>query len=180
MKNITCIIGLGNKGNEFINTRHNVGKDFLLWLARKENLEWKNYDLFSKSILNINNKEINLIIPNSYINESGIIIKKINSYFKDSENILIVNDDIQVEFNKFSFRFNNDRGERGHNGIRSINKNLKNKFENSPYYLSIGIGRPKNKEDIGNFVIEKFNISQLNSLESIFSQILLEMNIILK
>jgi peptidyl-tRNA hydrolase len=112
------------------------------------------------------------IIPKLYMNVSGEIfqdyyLKKI--ILTDVPEIIIIHDDLEIPFGQFKFRNNKERGERGHNGNRSINKALKElqgKQYVIPYYLSIGIGRPADGL-VDQWVLKKFSLSEVNNLESV-------------
>lgn len=167
MRNIKCIIGLGNNGNQYINTRHNIGKDFINWIINFENLNFKISNKFNKADLIINDKKILLVTTNLYMNESGKIIPDIINYFESPEQIVVIYDDMQIKFGSCSFRENKDRGERGHNGLRSINSFVK-KDNLVPYYFGIGIGRPPENKEVGDFVLEKFTKNEQEHMNELF------------
>jgi len=175
-----CVIGLGNKGIDFDFTRHNFGKDFINWFSNYSSislLKKDNYYYFEKIY---NNSSVNFIIPDTYMNESGIIIKNIENKFDKLEDLIILHDDLDVNFEKIVLRDKEGRGLRGHNGLRSIIENLKKskKFKNEielkklPIFLSLGIGRPSDKTLISDFVLQKFNFSEKQKLEKIFFNII--------
>lgn len=160
-------IGLGNFPDKYTYTRHNIGKDFLLFLY---NNQFEINKLYYHHNLFINNTEYLFIIPNTYMNNSGDIFNDINlkNIIKNNCQITIIHDDLQIPFGKYKLRNNNDRGERGHNGNRSINKILKEIQKTNyiqPYYLSIGIGRPIN-EEVSDWVLKKFLNTEIIDLEN--------------
>lgn len=170
-------IGLGNPDSQYKKTRHNIGKDFLIWKAECENhivREEKSFKYFS---FQEHNKEVFCVMPILYMNNSGFIFNE--TYFKDilkeknKNTIIIIHDDLQVDFGKFKLRINNERGDRGHNGNRSINSHLKliqGSHYTKPYYLSIGIGRP-DQESVEKWVLKKFNFQELTKIENLFPSI---------
>lgn len=170
-----CLIGLGNIGSRFDFTRHNLGKDFLIWLSNFFSLSINKKDKYIFFEKNENEKNINFVIPETFMNESGIILKNIENLFDDVEDLIIIHDDLQIPFGEVSFRKEKGRGVRGHNGLRSFLENLKSnkKFSKQisegkmPLFISIGIGRPE-KEEISDFVLKKFSNEEIKSLEKIF------------
>lgn len=161
-------IGLGNYPDQYKHTRHNIGKDFLLFLYDNLFQEKKLY-LIHEEIINAQN--CIFIIPQSYMNTSGDIFK--DNYLKKitlegNVTVIIIHDDLEVPFGKYRLRNNKERGERGHNGNRSINlalKSIQKENYKQPYYLSIGIGRP-NDGIIDKWVLKKFYSAEVSNLEN--------------
>ncbi|QJC35995.1 aminoacyl-tRNA hydrolase [Enterobacteriaceae endosymbiont of Donacia cincticornis] len=154
MSNIKIIVGLGNNiDNQFIGTRHNIGADYVINLAKKFNLKFKKNKKFGGYISNLilKNKNIILFIPNSFINYSGKSIFIVSNFYKIAlQNILIVHDDLDFLPGIIRFKYNGSSG--GHNGIKNIIK----VFNGTSFYrLRIGIGHPKNKIEVNNFVLSK-------------------------
>jgi PTH1 family peptidyl-tRNA hydrolase len=163
-------IGLGNFSEQYIYTRHNIGSDFLLYLYNRKSFEE------SKLFLHINdtigNKFCLFLIPKLYMNVSGEIFR--DTYLKkiireNKTKIIIIHDDLELSFGEFKLRNNKERGERGHNGNRSVNKVLKEiqglQYQ-IPYYLSIGIGRPDDGL-VDKWVLKKFSLKEICDLEDI-------------
>ena len=146
------IIGLGNPGKEYQLTRHNIGFIIIDLYARKNNLDFVyEYDsLIGKKI--INNKEIILAKPQTYMNLSGIAVKKLVGAFSISlEELLIIIDDVNLPFGKIRFRPRGSHG--GHNGLLSIIQHL-----NTDAFprLRIGIGKPPQNMDMKTYVLMNF------------------------
>jgi PTH1 family peptidyl-tRNA hydrolase len=173
-KKIFCFIGLGNKGDEYSFTRHNFGKDFLIWVSKEELIKFEDYKYFQKAILENEKYKFIFIIPNFFMNESGKIFLD-KDIFKNNPIFIILHDDLQIEFGKFAFRNNKDRGERGHNGLRSIKEYFlqfsPKECNNLPLYFSLGIGRPKENISAGDFVLKKFNNQEKEILFKNFNNI---------
>lgn len=134
------IVGLGNPGEKYESTRHNVGfmviDNFL-----KENLINNEKELFNAkySEYNYKGKKVILIKPMSFMNLSGEVVKKYCDYYKiDVKNVLIINDDLDLEVGSYKLKSNGGSG--GHNGLLNIEKNLKTK---EYARLKIGISRSK-------------------------------------
>lgn len=172
------IVGLGNYLPEYRFTRHNIGSDFLEWIASKLRVRNQKHFVCYDSV--IDNKEIFYIIPKTNMNTSGVIFSDENfkSFYKNGEieKTLILHDDLDVEFQKIKLRTNPERSHRGHNGNRSILETMKNqallstKKNYFPFFLSIGIGRPLNsQETISSWVLKKYTTSEQEVIkENIF------------
>ncbi len=163
------IAGLGNPGINYRYNRHNIG--FLAIDTINHNIsflsKWIKSDngLLSKNYYN-NNKVILLFKPLSYMNNSGIPLKKIIKKYNISLNkILIIHDDLDL--NLLSIKIKKGGGDGGHNGVRSISQHIGKNY----YRIRIGIGRPKNKNDINNYVLSNFNSKELILLKKIFNNI---------
>lgn len=118
------IVGLGNYGVEYKNTRHNVGFLFIDYLKEKYNLNdfKKKYD-FLYSLNNYFNSTFVLIKPLTYMNLSGKAIVQALNFFKiDITNLIIIYDDIALPFSKIRIREKGTHG--GHKGLKNIQLNL--------------------------------------------------------
>ena len=134
------IVGLGNPGKEYQNTRHNIGFRFIDNFASKNNIKIekeKFNGLYIQTI--IGNESVILLKPLSYMNLSGEVVKKYVDYFKIKvEDILIINDDLDLNIAKIRLRRSGSSG--GHNGLKNIEQCLNtNNFKR----LKIGISNNK-------------------------------------
>lgn len=160
------IVGLGNPGNKYKKTRHNIGFMILDNYALNEKLSFKQNQ---KSEILIGDKFI-LLKPLTYMNVSGTEVKRIADYYKIvPENILVIHDDKDMIFGDFKLKI--DSGAGGHNGIKSLINELKTqKFSR----LKIGINNNSNM-DTADFVLSNFSndeLSYFNSNVQIFNNII--------
>lgn len=157
------IVGLGNYGNEYNKTRHNVGFMCMDSICEYFNInlnQEKFNGLYGQTI--INNEKVIFLKPLSYMNLSGEVIKKYVDYFKiDIEDILIIVDDMDLDIGKYKLRYKG--GSAGHNGLKNIELMLKT---NAYKRLKIGISRNKNY-DMKDYVLGKFSNEELNILNNI-------------
>lgn len=159
------IVGLGNPGNEYINTRHNVGFNFLDNVLKKCNdyQEKRKFDgLYS--IVELNGEKIMLLKPEKYMNLSGEVLKKYTDFFKiDINDILVIHDDLDLPCGKIRIRYKGSSG--GHNGLKNIETNLKT---NCYKRIRIGISHPE-KNNIVDFVLGKFTKEETEVINSTLS-----------
>lgn len=167
------IVGLGNPGKEYENTRHNIGFIFLDDFAEKHKVtidKEKFNGLYAQTI--INNEKVILLKPLSYMNLSGEVVRKYVDYFKIKiEDILIINDDLDMIFGKIRLRPDGSSG--GHNGLKNIALNLGT--ENFKR-LKVGISNDKTI-DTKDYVLGKFSKEEketINNLKEEISNILLD------
>ena len=162
------IVGLGNPGLEFENTRHNAGflalDEIALMLKQTFKLESKFFGMTAKGIYK-GNKYI-LLKPITYVNLSGRAIIRVIQYYKiPIENIIIIYDDINIEFNYLRLR--EKGGDGGHNGMKNIVNTLK-----STDFKRARIGVGNNKQIAQDkFVLSKFSNHELHELQSLFNDI---------
>ena len=135
------IIGLGNPGKDYVNSRHNIG--FLL-LENLSNKYDSNFTLKNKlkswcSEFKINNCTYRLFLPNTFMNQSGDAVRTIVDWYKvDLDQLYIVVDDIDLPLGKIRYRKKGSSG--GHNGLKSIIEKLQTQNFNR---IRVGIGSPK-------------------------------------
>ena len=159
------VVGLGNFGNKYDYTRHNVGFMALDYFAKKNNFEidkMKFKSLISKQ--KINSKDVIFAKPQTYMNLSGEAVRDIKNFYNiPSENICVIYDDIDLDFNFIRIRKSGSGGT--HNGMRNIVKNI-----NTENFNRIRIGIGKNKDiDLADYVMMKFSKKELENLENTFS-----------
>ena len=162
------IVGLGNIGKEYENTRHNVGFMVLDEFCEKFNIDLnKENSTSTYGIGRVNDKKIICIKPKTYMNLSGDAILEIINYYKlNIENMLVIYDDISLEISKIRIREKGSHG--GHNGMKDIIKKLNTeKFKR----IRVGIGENKNIE-LANYVLSKFNKNELELLEQNYEKII--------
>ena len=161
-----CIIGLGNPGAKYNNTRHNIGKDWL------KNLSTQFFDKFNEKtkleakIGESHSSEVLWLIPTNYMNESGRTISKLlKSTSLKSNKIIIFHDDLDLKIG--DIRIKEGGGHGGHNGLRDIlNKTGKNNY----IRIRIGIGHPGLKEDVTNWVLTKFSPNEKKSIAQAYKK----------
>jgi PTH1 family peptidyl-tRNA hydrolase len=165
---VKIIAGLGNPGIKYKNTRHNFGFIITGELASKYNIEGKLNSKFNSIIGKglINNEEVLIVQPMTFMNLSGTSITKIlNWYNIDPEELLVVFDDISLNFGKIRFRPSGSDG--GHNGIKSIIDNLGG-FKNFSR-LKIGIGPKPEFIPLEAYVLQEFSASEKEHINKIVS-----------
>ena len=150
---LQLFVGLGNPDKKLLVTRHNVGFWFLDSLSEKLNRDFVYSKKFDSDIFinEYNNQEFTMMKPMSYINNSGIPIKKFikNKNIKP-DNILVIYDDIDLAVGKI--RLKNGGGSGGHKGLNSIVEQLGSK---NFWRLRIGIGKPEDKNKTVEYVLGK-------------------------
>ncbi|MDD3453257.1 MAG: aminoacyl-tRNA hydrolase [Bacilli bacterium] len=150
------IVGLGNPGKEYENTRHNMGFMAIDYYAKNKKIvlnKEKFGGVYTEFIYN--NEKIILLKPQSYINLSGDVIKKFVDYYKiQISDILIISDDLDLNVGTLKLKYKGGSG--GHNGLKNIENQLKTKEYKR---VKIGISNDK-KTDTKDYVL-----SQINSID---------------
>lgn len=147
------IVGLGNPGKEYENTRHNIG--FMVLDHYLKNEKWK--EKFEG--LYVKKDNVIFLKPQTYMNNSGFSVRKFVDFYKiDLEDILVIQDDLDLDFNTFKLKKNSSSG--GHNGIKSIISCL-----NSDSFgrLKIGIAHDRSK-DTKDYVLSRFSKTNIEDL----------------
>jgi len=137
---LKLIVGLGNPGSEYHKTRHNVGFLVLEEIARKNNCTFRdNKKLYGKTCeVGSGVSQTRLLMPNTYMNESGQSVRSAKDWFNfENHQLIVLVDDMDLPLGKIRVRSKGSSG--GHNGLKSIINHLgTNEFKR----LKIGIGSP--------------------------------------
>jgi PTH1 family peptidyl-tRNA hydrolase len=160
------IVGLGNPGKEYAETRHNVGFRCLDELARRHGLKWDKPRLKAEQARGvIAGKDVVLAKPQTYMNLSGISVVQLVKWYKvPLTDLLIVHDDMDIPFGSLRLRGEGSAG--GQNGMGSIIEQLRT---NTVPRLKIGIGRPRWGEP-KEYVLTRFGKDQLADLRIILDR----------
>ncbi len=156
------IAGLGNPGKDYARTRHNIGFMAIDALASKFCLIFDKTRFDSEYVkVRVKGSDVFLIKPLTFMNRSGISIHKFASYYKiEIEDIIIVHDDMDLEFGKI--KIVKSRGHGGHNGVRSIMES----FGNNDYIrVRVGVGHPLSGRDITGHVLGGFSQDEMSLLD---------------
>lgn len=158
------IVGLGNPGQEYRETRHNIGFQVIEELANNFGVKLRPTSceaLIAES--QVDGERVFLVKPLNYVNQNGEVVEIISRWFKiKPENILIIHDELELEFS--GIRIKKGGGSGGHKGIKSVAECLESKDFNR---IRIGIGRPPEGKDPKEYVLEPFNPEEKESLEEI-------------
>lgn len=168
MSSIALIVGLGNPGKEYAQTRHNAGAWFIEYIAKHHQLSLQLDNKFHGHLarLRIGNSDCWLLIPNTYMNLSGQAVQAIASFYKlNPQNILIAHD--ELDFPPGSVKLKQGGGHGGHNGLRDIINRL---GSNDFYRLRIGIGHPGHREMVHGHVLNKPNQAEQQQIEQAIAQ----------
>lgn len=161
------MVGLGNPGERYIGTRHNIGFMVVDRLARSLGAGgWIRGDDALYARAKLGEQELLLLKPLTYMNLSGHAVKKAAVEFElDAEGFIVVHDDLDLEFG--TLRIKEGGGHGGHNGIRSIKEEL----DTGEFIrLKIGIGRPPEGVEITDHVLGHFSQVQTPEVEEIISK----------
>jgi PTH1 family peptidyl-tRNA hydrolase len=149
---IQLIVGLGNPGQEYEQTRHNAGAWFVFNLAHNSHItlryESKYHGMHAQ--IKIDGHDCHLLIPTTFMNLSGQAVKALANYYKISPNgILVAHDEIDLPAGQIRLKF--DGGHGGHNGLRDIIRHLNT---NQFHRLRVGVGRPTHSKEVVDYVLE--------------------------
>ena len=161
--NSLLVVGLGNPGEEYVNTRHNAGLDFVMMLSDEYGVSLKKEKLIKSSYakFEINECSVILCIPDTFMNESGICVSKAKKFFNvENHEILIIHDDLDLD--NGCIRIKESGGHGGHNGLRNIINHLNGDM--SFKRIRIGIGHPGKDKDITSYVLNKASASERSTL----------------
>ena len=162
--NTFLLVGLGNPGKKYEETRHNIGFTFINSIAKKASI---NIDKskFSSLCARYESGENYFLLskPQTFMNESGKAVREIKNYYKiPIDKTIIVFDDLDL--NVGQIRIKRGGGSGGHNGIKSIIEELS---KDTFIRIRIGIGKPVKKTDVDQYVLSKFNQNEVSKIKEI-------------
>jgi PTH1 family peptidyl-tRNA hydrolase len=166
MKIIAC---LGNPGNKYTNTRHNIGFFVGEYLAYEYNisLSKKNFQAVVGTG-KIEGSEVLLLLPQTYMNNSGQSVQAALSFYKtDVSDLIVVHDEIELTFG--DCRIKKGGGHKGHNGLRSIiNLTGSADFDR----MRFGVGRPENPNiPVADYVLGDFTGSEVQRIKELLPEV---------
>jgi len=166
MANRWLIVGLGNPGPEYMNTRHNIGALVVERMAAQSQAKFSAHKAradIAEIRLGVGGETPVLILarPRSYMNESGGPVKGLADYFSIApDQIIVLHDELDIEFN--SIRVKLGGGDNGHNGLKIVTQSM----GNGEYYrIRMGIVRPQGQQDPADFVLKQFASQEKKDLE---------------
>lgn len=166
---VKLIVGLGNVGQKYHETKHNVGFMTLDYIAEKLGLNFQEDKTFKALIAStvIAGEKVYLVKPTTYMNNSGISVRVLLAFYNINRyDLLVIYDDLDMEVGKLRFRQKGSAG--GHNGIKSIIAHIgSNEFDR----LKIGIGRPKTNISVVNHVLSKFDTEDRIVIDNIIVKV---------
>lgn len=151
MSGILLIVGLGNPGLEYENTRHNAGAWFVENLAAKVHASLRPNAKFHglHAAVKLHDHDCHLLIPTTFMNLSGQAVNALTTYYKiPPQQILVAHDEIDLPVGIARIKY--DGGHGGHNGLRDMIRHLNT---NQFYRLRIGVGRPTHSQEVENYVL---------------------------
>lgn len=162
MNKIKLIIGLGNPGDKYILTRHNIGFIVLDFLSDHLNLPgWrKNFNGLTNELLAPNGKVL-LLKPMTYMNNSGKSVLMAMKFYKiEPKEVIVIYDDLDLDLGRIKIKQGGGSG--GHNGIKSIEDNVGKDF----YRCRVGISRPIYKTEVTNYVLGNFSKEEMKIVDN--------------
>ncbi len=145
------IVGLGNPGSEYSQTRHNIGFMAMDFLEKKYSLSWKEKFKGLYSQISVGDEKIYFLKPQTYMNLSGESVSSLCAFFKIGiSDILVIYDEIELPFGTLVFK--KGGGLAGHNGLKSIVAQMGSQ---DFLRLRMGVGRPVHG-DVASYVLSKF------------------------
>lgn len=162
------IVGLGNPGKDYEWTRHNLGFLVVRRLAEQHNINF-GLSSFTNGLTaegEIDNTRVCLLLPLTYMNNSGVAVKQaLDKRQVPLANVIVVCDDFNLDFGNIRIRSKGSDG--GHNGLSSIIEHLQTDAFNR---IRLGIGQPVSKEATVDFVLEEFTKKEKSHLDAFIRQ----------
>ncbi|MCJ8277257.1 MAG: aminoacyl-tRNA hydrolase [Bdellovibrionales bacterium] len=162
------IAGLGNPGNKYRLTRHNVGfmaiDAFLNSIGNPpEKKEHKSLTYSFK----MESEKIIMAKPQTYMNDSGQALQALSHFYKvEPQKIIVLHDEIEIPFK--TLKLQTKRGHGGQNGIRDIHQKL---GTNDYFRIRIGVGRPDGKMDVSRHVLSPFSKDEMEELPDVLAKV---------
>ena len=172
MPDIKLIVGLGNPGTKYEETRHNAGFFLLDSVARRYSGTFVAEKKFQGEVarVNIGGADVRMIKPTTFMNLSGQAVQAISSFYRiDSAETLVVHDELDLP--PGTVRLKRAGGHGGHNGLRDIIKHLNADF----WRVRLGIGHPGDSKQVVNFVLQRAPRAETDLLEGAIDRVVDEL-----
>lgn len=142
------IVGLGNPGPNYEQTRHNIGFMVIDELVCRQNAQKLSSSSFNGELFKFSNHF--LLKPLTFMNLSGNSIAAVKKFYKIDE-VVVIHDDLDLPFG--TLRFKKGGGHGGHNGLKSTDENISKEYVR----VRMGIGKPEHKGEVSSYVLSNFN-----------------------
>jgi peptidyl-tRNA hydrolase, PTH1 family len=165
LSDIKLIVGLGNPGREYEDTRHNAGAIFVQELARQQAQDLKPESKFFGLAcrITLNDHDLRLLIPTTFMNRSGQAVATISQFYKIApEQILVAHDELDIATGTARFKLGGGHG--GHNGLRDIISRLGN--NKNFHRLRIGIDHPGSADKVTGYVLSKAPTNEYQQMQA--------------
>ncbi len=171
------IVGLGNPGEEYTNTRHNTGRILVSWLGKANDAEWKTDSKINAEVskIKIGKTSVTLVLPNTFMNNSGKSLKILVTNEKAAQKLIVIYDDLDLPFGTTKISYNRSSG--GHKGLESIIKAIKTqnfariRVGISPHTATGKIKKPSGEEAVTKVILGKFKDKEIKDLKKISKKI---------
>ncbi len=162
------VVGLGNPGAEYVNTRHNVGFMAVDALAGAD-ATWKKEKNALTYATTIDGRRVIFVKPQTYMNNSGVAVLALMTFYKvPLENIIVIHDDMDLKIGDVREKIGG--GSAGHNGIKSIDANVGRDYKR----VRIGIGHPRDFDlpmEPADWVLGRFGAVQIATINNVIDGI---------
>ncbi len=167
---IVMVVGLGNPGPDYENTRHNAGALFVEALARATGQslrpDKKYHGRYTRA--NLHGLDLHLLNPTTFMNRSGIAVKSLADFFKiQPDQILVAHDELDLFPGTAKLKKGGGHG--GHNGLRDIIAHLSS---NEFLRLRLGIGHPGDSRQVTNYVLGRLGKQESSELELVIEEVI--------
>ncbi|MBY0539235.1 aminoacyl-tRNA hydrolase [Patescibacteria group bacterium] len=173
------IVGLGNPGSEYENTRHNAGRMVVERIhATHDFSEWKieKKPPFQSSTGTLSSKKVTLLIPDTFMNKSGVAVLRFVKSKKDVDNLIVIHDELDMPLG--TFKISRGKSSGGHNGVESVIKAVKTKN-----FIRIRVGvspktpkgiakKPTGEEKVLKFLLGKFSPDNLTEYKKVMKKVI--------
>ena len=152
MHKIKLFVGLGNPGEQYLETRHNVGFWWIDFIGQNHKLSLKNSKKYFGEFSKHNEDgEVFFLKPSTFMNDSGKSVQALANFYKiEPEEILVIHDELDIQPGTAKLKLGGGHG--GHNGLKSIQTSL---GSNNFWRLRIGVGHPGDKSKVIGYVLNK-------------------------
>ncbi len=170
---IKLIVGLGNPGSKYEETRHNAGFRLLDELARSYSFSFASEKKFQGELgrATISNRDVRLLKPTTFMNLSGESVHAVANFYRiEAEQILVVHDELDIPPGTAKLKQGGGHG--GHNGLRDIINHMGRDF----WRIRLGIGHPGDAKQVVNFVLQRAPKSETDLLQNSIDDVVREIS----
>lgn len=171
------LVGLGNPGQEYVATRHNIGFLVAQKFAEKMGLSLKRQA--HQAILGtgcVTGQEVMILLPQTYMNRSGIsVVSACKAKTVAIEDLIVIHDEIDLPFGSVRIKVGGGHG--GHNGLRSIADLLGSR---DFIRLRVGVGRPFGQMDVAKYVLGCFSAAEKSQLDNVLENSVMALEVLLQ